>query len=98
MHGAKPVAYLAGPLGFSEVGRLWHHSVLIPMVQAAGFDIRDPWVLTPQEIIDPILALPYGPERKARWSAANVLIGANNAKGIEESHVIIAVLDGVDVD
>lgn len=94
----KPIAYLAGPLGFSEAGRLFHNSVLIPLLQESGFNVRDPWILTPQEIIDDVLNLPYGQAKKGRWQVINSLIGKNNAHAIEESDIIVAVLDGVDVD
>ena len=94
----KPIIYLAGPLGFSEAGRLFHNNVIIPLVLEAGFEIRDPWVLTPQTIIDSALKLPYGKERKEKWQEINKIIGLNNALAIEESDAIMAVLDGVDVD
>lgn len=94
----KPIAYMAGPLGFSEVGRLFHNSVLIPLLRESGYAVRDPWILTPQEIIDNALKLPYGQEKKKRLQAINSLIGQNNAHAIEESDIIVAVLDGIDVD
>lgn len=89
---------MAGPLGFSEAGRLFHNNVLVPLLVKSGYDVRDPWTLTPQKIIDDVLNLPYGKERKERWQVINSLIGQNNAYAIEESDIIVAVLDGVDVD
>lgn len=94
----KPIVYLAGPLGFSEVGRLFHNDVLIPLITGLGFEIRDPWVLTPMELINTALALPYGQRKKDAWRKINPVIGRNNAKAIEESDIIVSVLDGVDVD
>ena len=94
----KPIAYLAGPLGFSEVGRLFHKTVLVPLVIEIGFEIRDPWILTPAELINSALKLPYGQEKKETWGNINLVIGRNNALAINESDIIIAVLDGVDVD
>ena len=94
----KPIAYLAGPLGFSEAGRRFHNTVLIPLVEELGFEIRDPWTLTSQEIINSAQHLPYGEERRERLREVNRIIGRNNADAIEESHIIVAVLDGVDVD
>ncbi len=94
----NPIAYLAGPLGFSEVGSHFHKTVLIPLVIAAGFDIRDPWELTPFELIKVALDLPYGPEKKQAWEKLNPIIGRNNENAIRESDIIIAVLDGIDVD
>lgn len=94
----KPKLYLAGPLGFSEVGRLFYNSVLIPMIQGLGFVVLDPWTLTSQTLIDSALQLPYGQEKKEKWRKVNHVIGKNNTFAIEKSDIIIAVLDGVDVD
>lgn len=93
-----PVVYLAGPLGFSEVGRAFHQNVIIPLVQEVGFDIRDPWALTPIALIAPVIEMPYGPDKKKAWSRLNLVIGKNNVLAIEESDLIIAILDGTDVD
>lgn len=98
MTALKPMAYLAGPLGFSEAGRLFHKERLVPMLRELGFDVLDPWVLTPQELIDSALQLPYGQAKKEKWQKVNRVIGKNNATTIEKSNIIVAVLDGVDVD
>ena len=94
----NPIAYIASPLGFSEAGRLFYNNVLVPMIKQIGFEVRDPWTLTPQKTIDFAAKLPYGQEKKQRWSVVNLIIGGNNARAIEESDLIVAVLDGVDVD
>lgn len=41
---------------------------------------------------------PDGFERRRRWERANQIIGRNNAEAIVRCHVVLAVLDGVDVD
>lgn len=94
----KPIAYLASPLGFSEAGRFFYEKVLLPLVRMTGFKIRDPWTLTPPKLIDQALNLPYGQEKRATWQKINPVIGRNNADAIRESDIIIAVLDGTDVD
>lgn len=94
----KPVVYLAGPLGFSETGRVFHNHILVPMLEEIGFKVLDPWVLTPQGFANSALKLPSGKARKERWQEVNRIIGRNNANAIEESDIIVAVLDGVDVD
>lgn len=94
----KPVAYLAGPLGFSEVGMKFHKETLKPAIAKIGFKILDPWELTPIEVINSAAALPYGQERKDKWSSVNSAIGSNNRQAIEKCDIIIAVLDGPDVD
>lgn len=94
----KPIAYVASPLGFSEAGVFFYDTVLIPLIVKIGFEIRNPWTLTPRELIDSVQALPYGQERKEAWEKINSVIGDNNRKAIEESDIIVAVLDGPDVD
>ena len=42
--------------------------------------------------------MPYGAERKAAWERLNPLIGKANQQLIDQSNLIFAVLDGVDVD
>ncbi|TSC82787.1 MAG: nucleoside 2-deoxyribosyltransferase [Parcubacteria group bacterium Gr01-1014_20] len=94
----KPIIYLAGPLGFSEVGRLFHEQVVLPMVGEIGYDVRDPWALTSEEEIEAVSKMPRAEERRERWFELNRVMGERNAEAIRESDVIMAVLDGVDVD
>jgi len=90
--------YMAGPLGFSEVGRSFYYDKLIPEVAGLGHEILDPWKLTDQGKIDAVLALPYGPQRRDAWRKLNVEIGGNNRAAIDRCDMVFAVLDGVDVD
>jgi hypothetical protein len=94
----KPILYAAGPGGFSESGKLFLYKVLIPLYEGLGFDVRDPWALTPLGLIIPVQNLPYGQEKKENWKRINSIMGENNAKAIEESDVIVADLNGSDVD
>ena len=41
-----PSVYLASPLGFSEAGRHFSDSVLVPFVKRLGYDVLDPWAMT----------------------------------------------------
>jgi len=90
--------YLASPLGFSEAGRAFYKDTLIPEVKRLGFEVIDPWVLTDQAKIDAVQKLPYGPERRAAWRRLNSEMGGNNRAGIDRADMVLAVLDGVDVD
>jgi nucleoside 2-deoxyribosyltransferase len=90
--------YLAGPLGFSEVGRSYQYAVLIPELSRLGHELLDPWKLTDQHKIDAIVAMPYGPAKRDAWQRLNVEIGGNNRAAIDRSDVVFAILDGVDVD
>lgn len=90
--------YLAGPLGFSEAGRAFHRGTLIPALTKLGHEVLDPWSLTDQAKIDAVLRLPYGPERRDAWRQLNVEIGGNNRAAIDRCDMVVAILDGADVD
>jgi nucleoside 2-deoxyribosyltransferase len=93
----KPSIYLAGPLGFTAAGRLYHHTVLLPAVRAAGFEPLDPWDIDPD--LQAVFELPVGsPERRERLPEINRAVGARNARLIDECTAVLAVLDGNDVD
>ena len=95
---ARVRVYMASPLGFSEAGRHFYHSVLIPFVSSLGYEAVDPWALTDPRKIEAVKRMPYGPERREAWRALNREIGGNNRAGIDQAHAVVAVLDGVDVD
>ncbi len=94
----KKKIYIASPLGFSESGRIFLYEKITPIFHESGFDIVDPWSLTPVDMIRNVLALPEGPERKKGWKTLNLVIAENNRKGIDLCDGLFAVLDGVDVD
>jgi nucleoside 2-deoxyribosyltransferase len=95
---AKPRIYMAGPLGFSEAGRHFYHTVLVPFVRGLGYEVLDPWTLTDARKIEAVQAMPEGPERRQAWRDLNQEIGATNVAAIDAAHGVVAVLDGVDVD
>jgi nucleoside 2-deoxyribosyltransferase len=97
MDGATRI-YLAGPLGFSEAGRHFHDSVLVPYVRGLGYEVIDPWTLTEPTLIEAARAMPPGPERRAAWERLSRTIAANNCAAIDRAHGVVAVLDGPDVD
>lgn len=91
--------YLASPLGFSEAGRLFMDSKLIPMLESLGsITVEDPWSLTSEEEIHTVQSLPNGDEKRLAWSQLNRVIGSRNEAAIKRSDGMVAVLDGVDVD
>jgi nucleoside 2-deoxyribosyltransferase len=89
---------MASPLGFSEAGRAFYNGTLIPGVIRLGFEVVDPWTLTDQAKIDAIRKMPYGKDRRDAWRRLNVEIGGNNRAGIDGADMVLAVLDGADVD
>jgi nucleoside 2-deoxyribosyltransferase len=90
--------YLAGPLGFSQVGREFYYGRLVPEIIRLGYEVLDPWKLTDQAKIDAVNAMPYGEARRQAWRVLNVEIGGNNRAAIDRCDAVFAVLDGVDVD
>jgi nucleoside 2-deoxyribosyltransferase len=68
------------------------------MLERIGYEVLDPWKLTPDELIQPIIQMPFGEEKRRAWRDMNLIIGRNNAEAIFRSHVVFAELDGVDVD
>jgi nucleoside 2-deoxyribosyltransferase len=90
--------YLASPLGFSEAGRHFYTSILVPHVRALGYDVLDPWTLTDARKIQAAQSRPYGPAKREAWRALNREMGATNRAAIDAARAVVAVLDGTDVD
>lgn len=89
--------YLAGPLGFSEAGRVFH-AVIVKTLKALGHTVLDPFALADAKKIARVTAMPFGAKRRDAWRKLNVEIGGRNRRAIDESDLLFAVLDGVDVD
>ena len=90
--------YLASPLGFSEAGRKFYYEELVPLIIKSGLDVLDPWKLTPPADIRRVEAMDYGQAKRHAWRELNLVMGERNAKAINESDGMIAILDGVDID
>jgi nucleoside 2-deoxyribosyltransferase len=92
--------YVASPLGFSSVGRLYYRDVLLPAVRAGGLKALDPWA--PKHARDTgltsALRLPIGDERIAKLSHANQAAAARNFEMITQADGLLAVADGNDID
>jgi nucleoside 2-deoxyribosyltransferase len=54
--------------------------------------------LTPQSKINAVCEMAYGEERRRAWERLNLEIGSNNVQGILAADIVIAILDGQDVD
>lgn len=82
--------YIAGPLGFTEAGRRYHAEVYLPAL-AAVVEPVDPWTLTtPTELAR---ARSAGRERELALE-----IGRRNAGAIRSCALLVAHLDGQEVD
>jgi len=92
-----PRIYVASPLGFTDAGRMYSETVLLPAVRTAGFQSLDPW-----DVDDDVVHV-FGlerddPERRARLADINRLVGQRNAELIRSAAGVLAILDGDDVD
>ena len=88
--GARPRAYVASPLGFSEVGRAYYAERYLPALREHVEPV-DPWALAaPEE---------FAAARAAgREHELGLEVGARNAAAIAGSQLLIAHLDGQEVD
>ncbi|WP_207063894.1 nucleoside 2-deoxyribosyltransferase [Motiliproteus sp. SC1-56] len=90
--------YLAGPLGFSEAGRHFHRNELVPRLEGRGYRLLDPWVLGDSPALQEALALTDLNQQRSRLREINREIGRGNAEAILAADLVLAVLDGTDVD
>lgn len=94
----KKKAYLASPYGFTDSGREFMKHIL-PILERY-FDVLNPWDLldkTKKEV-EKITSINELNKQKELLSNLSMKIAKNNEKMIRESDILIAVLDGVDVD
>ncbi len=88
--GARPRAYIASPLGFSEAGRAYYAERYLPALRAHVVPV-DPWTLSaPEEFAR---ARAEGRERELGLD-----VGTRNASAIAGAQLLIAHLDGQEVD
>lgn len=90
--------YLASPLGFSPENNFYRERLKMYLVQLRH-EIFDPWSQedVAQRIKD-ALAITDQAERKQAISRAAVFAGSSNADGIRWADVVLAVLDGAELD
>lgn len=89
--------YLAGPLGFSELGRAGQAD-LTRVLTDLGYDVIDPFALAPTDEIKRITLLPSLDAQREAWRDLNQRIGETNRHAINSCDALLAVLDGQDVD
>src|SRR2546426_11513340 len=90
--------YMASPLGFSEAGRHFYNSVLVPFVASLGYHVLDPWALTDPRKIEAVQRMPYGPKRREAGRQPKRRMGATNPAAIDDAHGGVAVPDGTPAD
>lgn len=93
-------AYIASPYGFAEATRPFMYERLLPAVKRAGYDPVNPWDLAPdsQREIEKAGSIDSLSERAAALGRINGALGKTNADAIMACDIVVAVLDGVDVD
>lgn len=88
--GARPRCYVASPLGFSEAGRGYYTERYLPAL-AEHVEPVDPWALSlPEEF-----AAAAAADRAREFG---IEVGARNAAAIVSAALLIAQLDGQEVD
>jgi nucleoside 2-deoxyribosyltransferase len=88
--GARPRCYVASPLGFSEPGRAYYAERYLPALAAHVMAV-DPWALSLPEEFAAAAA-------DGREHAFGIEVGARNAAAIRDAQLLIAQLDGQEVD
>lgn len=97
MPSGTPRIYVASPLGFTDAGRTYNETVLLPALRCAGFEPLDPW--DPETEIQAVFELDRNdPERSRFLGETNRRVGRRNAEMIRSADGLLAVLDGSDVD
>lgn len=88
--GARPRCYIASPLGFSEAGRSYYAERYLPALSEHVAPV-DPWALSSLEEF--VAAAAAGREQEL-----GVEVGARNAEAIRGAHLLVAHLDGQEID
>jgi len=89
--------YMAGPLGFSEAGRDFHKKIS-RVIEKLGYEILDPWQTPFYNLISRAKGISDLNKRQIEWEKLNPMIGRLNTEKIDKCDVLLAVLDGPDVD
>jgi nucleoside 2-deoxyribosyltransferase len=82
--------YVASPHGFTAAGRHWHDAVLIPVLDRV-VEVVDPWGLTDGAEIEAAAA-------RGEREAFLLEVGRRNAAAIDGCTLLVACLDGQEVD
>ena len=88
--GARPRCYIASPLGFSEAGRDYYVRRYVPAL-AEHVEPVDPWSLSLPAEFEAAAA-------QGRGREFGIEVGARNAAAIRSAALLIAQLDGQEVD
>lgn len=90
----RPKVYVASPLGFNAIGRVYMRSLLYPAIEKLGFEVLDPWAWQLGKSDKEINAMNEVPLRLEDALG----LGNTNIKEIKNCNIMVAVLDGSDID
>ena len=88
--GARPRSYVASPLGFGEAGRWWYDERFLPALRE-HVEVVDPWALSSAGEFAAAAAA-------GRSRVFGIEVGARNADAIRSAQLLIAHLDGQEID
>ncbi len=89
--------YIASPLGFAKSTIPFMDSLEI-LLKAQGIEIFNPWRNPLEKEIGLALSIADRGQRIAELRRVNNEIGRSNEKAILECDIVVAILDGTDVD
>ena len=89
--------YLASPLGFAESTRDFM-SVIEGQIAACGYTVVNPWHLADPRQFEAAAAIEDAERRRQALHKVNMDVAARNEDAIRDCEMMVAVLDGVDVD
>ena len=100
MEGLKTRLYLASPYGFTDAGREFMKKTFISSFKEDVFDILNPWDYfdSVSDTIKEIYSLADIKEQIERLRDLNQKVASRNAYLLEQAQIVLAVLDGSDVD
>ena len=100
MKRSKIKIYLASPYGFTSAGREFMKNTMIPAISRKEFYILNPWDSFDFALkqIMKISSISHIRKQFKFLRTMNENIAANNLKMLNQADIVIAVLDGSDVD
>jgi nucleoside 2-deoxyribosyltransferase len=92
--------YLASPYGFTDAGREFMKKTFITNFKQEAFDILNPWDYfdSISKTISEIYSLTDTKEQIDKLKNLNQQISSRNENLLEQAQVVVAILDGADVD
>lgn len=98
MKNKAVLAYTASAFGFSPTMKSFMYDEYLPKLKAIGIIPINPWDLTPQSEVDEAHAVKDPLLRLKSLKELDAQIAKRNIEAILKSDLVIANLDGVDVD